>query len=176
MQITTPRLVLRPNGPEYLESTCAYAADPEATRLMVFLPVESRAEALQFLRDAAAEWAKTEPAYYEFAVLQDGEHLGGLTLYMLEGARDEAELGWIIRRDRWRQGIAYESVVAMMEWGRRALGIRRYIAQCDAANVGSYRLMEKLGMRCIDRDGRRKNRSSDEERRELTYEITYDGD
>ena len=174
--IHTERLTLRPAGPEYLASTYAYASDLESTRLMMFLPVESLDEQRRLLEAARAEWAKPAPSYFEYAILMDGVHVGGITLYMSEDWRDEAELGWIVHRDHWRRGIAFEAASALMVRARRELGVRRVFAQCDAENAASYHLMEKLGMRCVGRDGRRKNRSSDEERRELTYEIRYDGD
>ena len=42
MELVTRRLRLSPLGPALLESTYAYAADPENTRYMVFYPVQSR--------------------------------------------------------------------------------------------------------------------------------------
>lgn len=173
MEIRTRRLALRPVGPEDLEGTHAYASDPEATRMMMFLPVDSPEETEKFLRDAAAEWRKPAPSYYEFAILQDGAQVGGISLFRLEGQDDGAELGWIVRRDRWRQGIAEEATRGLMDHARRAWGIHRFIAQCDGENTASWRLMEKLGMRRINVAGGRKNRSSDEERTELTYEVVF---
>lgn len=170
MEIKTPRLTLRPAGPVYLESTHAYASDPETTRLMMFLPVDSLEETLRFLENAAAEWAKPEPTYREFVILTDGEHVGGISLFGLEGEPDGAELGWIIRKDRWRQGIAREAAEALMAYAAQEWGVRRFIAQCDSENTASFRLMEKLGMRRIGSAKGRKNRGSDEERVELTYE------
>lgn len=173
MQINTQRLALRPTGPEYLESTFAYSSDPLATRMMVFLPMASREEALQYLEDAAAEWAKPRPTHYRFAIIMDGEHVGGVNLSRLEDDPSWADLGWIVRRDRWRRGIAFEAASALMDHAHREWGIRRFIAQCDSENEASYRLMEKLGMRRIGCAGGRKNRASDEERFELTYELVY---
>ena len=170
MEIKTPRLTLRPAGPEYLDSTHAYASDPEATRFMMFLPVDSREETLRFLEDAAEEWRKPVPACREFAILIGGEHVGGISLFGLEGEPDGAELGWIVRKDRWRQGIAREAAEALMAYAAREWGFRRFIAQCDGENTASFRLMEKLGMRRIGAATGRKNRGSDEERVELTYE------
>ena len=49
--------------------------------------------------------------------------------------------------------------------------MHRFVAMCDSENERSRRLMERLGMRRVPGVGKRKNRSSDEERLELTYEI-----
>ena len=70
-------------------------------------------------------------------------------------------------------GKALEAARALMDYAHSAWGFKRFIAQCDSANESSYRLMERLGMRRISCTGGRKNRSSDEERQELTYEIMW---
>ena len=172
MKITTPRLVLQPTGPAYLESTFAYAGDPETTKLMFLLPFASREEAADYLRKAAAEWEKEAPAYYEFVILLDQVHVGGLTLYMLGEDRRTAELAWIVNRRYARRGIALEAARALMEFARDQLGICRFIAMCDSENTASRSLMEKLGMHFYSLTGGRYNRSSpEEERQELTYEL-----
>ena len=168
--IQTERLTLVPQTVAYLESTHRYASDAEHTRYMVFLPNESLSETEAFLRAAEAEWARDVPAYWEFAVLLDGAHIGGACLYRLDEPRS-AELGWILDRPYEGRGYATEAARGLMAWGRETLGFTRFIAQCDGENIASARVMERLGMRLIERCGGRKNRSSDEEREELTYEI-----
>lgn len=170
MEIRTRRLVLKPASPEYLESTHAYACDPENTRYMVHLPNRSLEETRGFLEEAARQWASGAPEDYEFVVLLDGVHIGGVNLFPLD-APHTAELGWILARAYWGHGYAAEAARGLMDCAASRLGVRRFIAQCDAENTASRRVMEKLGMRLIDRSGGRKNRSSDEERMELTYEI-----
>jgi len=171
MNITTSRLVLTKNGPDNLESTYAYAGDRDNARLMVYLPFASLEETAAFLKKAAEEWEKPCPAFYEFAVLMNRVHVGGLTLYILGEDRQTAELAWIINPGYARQGIAFEAARGLIRYARQALGIRRFIAQCDSENTASRRLMEKLGMHFYSCTGGRFNRSSEEERQELTYEL-----
>lgn len=68
MELVTRRLRLSPLGPALLESTYAYAADPENTRYMVFYPVQSREELLTFLQQVDAEWKREQPSFYELAI------------------------------------------------------------------------------------------------------------
>lgn len=171
MQITTKRLVIKPVTMEYLHSTHAYASDVENTRLMMFLPYYSLEETARSIREAEAEWQKDVPRHLEFVILKDGVHIGGITLYFLED-RVEGEMGWVLRKDYWGCGYAKEAALAMMDYAKNAWGIRRIIACCDSENEPSYRLMEKLGMKCIKRDGVRTNRSmGDAPRVEWTCEI-----
>lgn len=168
MLLTTPRLTLRPVTLADLSTTHAYAGDLENTRYMMFLPYEDEAETAAMLRDAEAQWRMDAPERYEFAVCLEGKHIGGLTLYMQQD-RTEAELGWVLHKDYWRQGYVTEAAQALMELAR-TLGVKRLFACCDSENVGSYKTMAKLGMRHVA-TGTRTNRSmGDEPRVELVYE------
>lgn len=170
MELHTPRLTLRPADIGDLQSTHAYAADLENTRFMMYLPYASLEETAQMLREAEAEWQKPLPDRYEFSILLEGRHIGGLTLYMQED-RSEAELGWVLHKDYWRRGYVTEAAQGMIAFAQ-GLGVRRIFACCDSENMASYKTMEKLGMKLVKQDGVRTNRSMGSElRTELTYEI-----
>ena len=171
MEIRTQRLTLRPLVAGDAETTHAYASDPENTKYMMHLPYGSPEETRAAVMRAAEEWKKPEPAFCEFAVVKDGKHIGGVTLYILKD-RTEGELGWVLDRAYWNRGYATEAARAAADYARDAWGIRRLIAGCDSENASSRRVMEKLGMRCIVRDGTRTNRSmGDEPRVEWIYEM-----
>lgn len=172
MELHTPRLTLSPADMTYVQSTYAYSSDLENTRFMMFLPYATVEETAESLRSAEAEWQKPLPARYEFVLLLEGKHIGGVTLYM-QADRTEAELGWVLHKDHWRRGYVTEAAQAVMDWARDALGVRRIFACCDSENIASYKTMEKLGMRHVD-TGTRTNRSmGDEIRTELVYEVRF---
>ena len=173
MRIETERLVLRPIGIDDLETTHAYASDPENTKYMMFLPNDTPEQTAAWLRESQEMWRSPAPHHLEFAILLEGRHIGSVTLYPVGGG--SVELGWILRRDAWGHGYALEAARAAIDYGRHALGARRFFAQCDSENAASYRLMERLGMRRVSCLGGRKNRSmGDMERLELTYEVICD--
>lgn len=172
MELQTPRLTLRPASLNDLHTTHAYAGDLENTRFMMFLPYADLEETSDFLRSAEDEWAKPLPERYEFAICLKGMHIGGVTLYMQED-RTEAELGWVLHKEYWRQGYVTEAALALMDFAR-SIGVKRLFACCDSENVASYKTMEKLGLRLCKADGVRTNRSMGEEQRvELTYEVRW---
>lgn len=59
----------------------------------------------------------------------------------------DLEIGWLVREDRWRRGYAEEAVRAVLDWAFGRIGAPYVVALTSAANVPSWRLMEKLGMR-----------------------------
>jgi RimJ/RimL family protein N-acetyltransferase len=60
---------------------------------------------------------------------------------------DTGELGWILHRDHWKRGLGTEFGGALIKYGFEELKLRRIFAPCAAVNYGSYRVMERNGMR-----------------------------
>jgi RimJ/RimL family protein N-acetyltransferase len=90
---------------------------------------------------------------------------------------DEAEIGWIMHRDFWGNGYGTEMGKEMLRFGFDELSLRRIIAHCDAENIGSYRVMEKIGMRRegLFIEGRPSHKQSDRKYSdELSYAILKD--
>jgi len=57
----------------------------------------------------------------------------------------QAEMGFAIASDRWHQGLAYEVCSKIIEIAAIDYGLTSLIARCDPRNLGSKRLLEKLG-------------------------------
>lgn len=173
MEIKTSRFLLRPLGMKYLESTHEYSSDREATKYMVYLPNDTVEETIDFLKCVDIEWSKDKPEFYEFAILFHEKHIGAISLY-LDESRTTGELGWIIHRDYWKRGIATEAAKALLTYSEDVLGVHHFIAHCDSENVASYRVMEKLGMMRVQCNEGRKNKSSEELRKEYLYELNIE--
>ena len=168
--LTEEVISLEPLGLKHLETAHEYASDLENTRYMVHLPNETIEETRTFLEWKEAEWQKEVPESYEFAVLLGDVHIGAVCAFLNE-ERTEAEIGWIINKKYWRRGYAFEAANLLLAFCRKELNIHKFTAVCDTENTGSYRIMEKLGMKRVGvRDGR-KNRASEEFSKEYQYEM-----
>ena len=58
---------------------------------------------------------------------------------------NQAELGFCIASDRWKQGLAYEVCSKIIQLAKEEYDLKTLIARCDPENTGSRRLLEKLG-------------------------------
>lgn len=176
MELKSERLLLRPLGMRDLESVHEYASDLENTKYMMYLPNESMEETADFLRNTENEWGKREPDFYEFAICYEGRQVGAVSLY-LENDGKTGELGWILHKKYWNKGMISEAAAVLIEFAGNERGVTHFIAHCDTENIGSYRVMEKLGMKRTAEYGGRKNKASQEERMEYRYELfTESGD
>lgn len=167
--IHTKRLTLKPLGIQYLKTVHEYASDPENTKYMMFLPNETIEETIEFLQKADEEWNRSKPSFYEFAILYEDRQVGAVSISLEDDS--SGELGWIINKKYWKLGIGHEAASALVDYAVREFHIKHFIAHCDAENMASYKIMEKLGMSRTGVSEGRKNRASDEDRREYQYEM-----
>lgn len=91
------------------------------------------------------------------AVLRQSQKAIGYILFkqLEEGVY---EIGWIFNRKYWRNGYAYESCSAIIDYGFRYMKIRKVVAE-TIDKVKSVELMEKLGMKF---EGVQKIRATDD--------------
>ena len=70
---------------------------------------------------------------------------GGLKYQTVDG-KQEVELGWAVRSDRWGRGYATEAARAAIDWARE-LGLSELVALIMEDNTASRRVAEKLSMK-----------------------------
>jgi RimJ/RimL family protein N-acetyltransferase len=58
---------------------------------------------------------------------------------------NQAELGFAISSDRWKEGLAFEVCSKIIQLARDEYGLTSLIARCDPANCASTKLLMKLG-------------------------------
>ena len=142
MELSTQRLFLRPFSFEDVHDILAYASDPEWSR---FLPVPSP----YTLKDAEEFVAKRvlhDPDKGDdFAIELDGIVVGAIALRH-ESAISIASLHYSIARKHWNKGLMTEAARAVVDWGFNEFGLEKVYSWADVENVGSWRVMEKIGM------------------------------
>lgn len=166
--INTERLVLKPLGKEYLKSTIQYSMDYENTKYMCHLPNETVEEAEAFLANVEKEWRKEQPEFLEFAITYNDIHIGAVSVYF---ENDTGELGWIINKNYWGNGFAYEAANALIHYTKTEIKVSHFMAHCDTENIASYKVMEKLGMIRTGEWGGRRNRFASKDSLEYQYEL-----
>lgn len=171
-RIKTKRLLLRPLNIADLNTVHEYASDYENTRYMMYFPKETTEETADFLSCVTDEWEKSEPTFYEFAILLDGQHIGAVSVYLSDEKREVGELGWILNKKYQNMGYATEAARAVMDFALITLRLKKIIAQCDYRNIPSRRLMEKIGLKLESDNGIRTYIKRNETARELTYSLT----
>jgi RimJ/RimL family protein N-acetyltransferase len=151
--LTTTRLRLEPCHEGHLDGLNAINSDAEVMRYLSGRP-EARDETAAMIQRVARRWAEVGYSWWSFVELGTEEIVGaGCIQNLPKDAADpdracRLEIGWRLRRDRWRQGLASEAASAMAEFAFRVLGSDRLYAVCNPRNTASEAVMKRLGMRC----------------------------
>lgn len=77
---------------------------------------------------------------------ETGEMIGWSGLMPLENT-EEIEVGYGMIREFWGKGIGYETALGWLDYGFNQAGLEKIVAVAEPENVGSWRIMEKCGMR-----------------------------
>ncbi|MBP7474456.1 MAG: GNAT family N-acetyltransferase [Pyrinomonadaceae bacterium] len=77
---------------------------------------------------------------------ETGEKIGTSGLQPL-GDTGEIEVGYNLAEKYWRQGFGYECAFAWLKYGFETAGLERIVAVAHPDNTGSWKIMEKCGMR-----------------------------
>ena len=143
--LETERLVLRKFNEDDFAAVHGYASCIENVLFMGWGP-NSEEDTREFIQMAitSADKQPCEKNYFAVVLKGSGQLIGGCDI-SIEGTC--GHIGWIIHRDYWRQGYCTELATELLRFGFKELNVRRIITSCDAENVGSYRVMEKIGMR-----------------------------
>ena len=145
--LNTERLLLRHLEPDDLGALYALYRDPEIRR---YYPdgtrtlLETKAEIEWFMdghphRPELGLWATVER--------ESGEFLGrcGLSPWQIQGT-DEVELAFMIKKERWREGLATEAARGIIKYASAGLGLRRLVCLVMPGNESSARVATKVGM------------------------------
>jgi RimJ/RimL family protein N-acetyltransferase len=84
---------------------------------------------------------------YLVALKESGEPIGMCGLIKRDGLND-VDVGFAFLPEHWGRGFAYESAAAVVDYGRRTLGLSRIVAIVSKTNARSARLLERLGFTC----------------------------
>jgi ribosomal-protein-alanine N-acetyltransferase len=146
-EIRTTRLVLREFRPDDHAAVHRYAADPEVVRFQNWGP-NTPAETTMFLDMVIAAAAATPRTRWALAVIRaaDDTMVGACELHVDEPDHRRGSMGYSLARDAWGQGYATEAAAALLRFGFAGVGLHKISATCDPDNVGSVRVLEKIGM------------------------------
>ena len=145
LPIHTERLTLRRTVPEDAAAMARAWADPDFARYLL-LPQQNPAE-VAFATLMRAKPLEAPHRTLGLVMEHEGTAVGDVIL-MLEGAGvSYAEIGWTVHPWAAGQGLATEAARALLGLAFEHYGVRRVVANLDAANERSAAMCERLGMR-----------------------------
>jgi len=148
MEVETERLLLRMFRPEDGEVMYERVwTDPLVMRYVQ--PggwPHAREESAGLTRRLAEVFRERGFGQWAVVLKETGELIGYCGLKYLDGT-PEVELLYGIRAEHWGRGLVTEAARAALRFAFERAGLGRVVAIALPENVGSWRVMEKVGMR-----------------------------
>ncbi len=153
--LETERLILRPHVAQDWDAVCALWSNAEVIRFISDRPL-SREESWKKLLHYMGLWIALDFGYFAIIDKTTQNFVGEIGLAdfhrditpSLEGT---AEMGWVLMPYIWRQGIASEAILTILDWYRQTSKPRPVSCIIDRNNAASVQLALKCGFKEIDR-------------------------
>ena len=145
--LETARLRLRQLTAGDAEFIVELLNDPAFLRNIGDRGVRTLGDAMRYIRDGPVEnYARLGFGLWRVELKESSVPLGICGLLKRE-ALDDVDIGFAFLPRFWFAGYAFESASAVMRHARDVLQFNRVVAVTNPDNIGSIRLLEKLGMR-----------------------------
>jgi RimJ/RimL family protein N-acetyltransferase len=143
--LETPRLILREFSLRDVDALARVLSDPETMR---FYPAPCDRKGVEgWIARNRQRYAEDGHGLWAMVLKTDGQLIGdcGLTIQTVDGL-GELEIGYHVRRDYWKQGLATEAARACRDLGFAHYSVDRLISLIRPENLPSRRVAEKNGM------------------------------
>ena len=141
--LKTERLILRKLKKSDLDDVFEYSSDEEVPHFLLWESHKSKAVTKAYI-NRVIKWYKSGQ-FYDWAIEFNGKMIGLCGFSKIDILNDTAEVGYVLNRKFWGQGIATEAVKAVVNFGFRTLSLLRIEAQYVEDNIRSKRVLEKCG-------------------------------
>jgi RimJ/RimL family protein N-acetyltransferase len=138
-------LTLRPVRPDDWSAVHTWASRPEFCRYQPWGPNTPDASR-RFVDNAAAAWTQSPQARFPYVAVLDGQPVGTGELWIRNRDHRQGEITYGLHPDLWGRGLGTLIGHELLAIGFARLDLHRVYATCDPRNVGSSRVLRKLGM------------------------------
>jgi ribosomal-protein-alanine N-acetyltransferase len=133
-------------SPDDLDALLLITSDPEVMKHLGMGGARTKEKTMNTIDAILRHWDQHGFGIWALEHKANGKLIGWCGLQMLEKT-PEVEVAYLLAQAYWNQGLATEAARAAIEYGFNALKRDRIVAIARPENVGSYRVMEKIGMK-----------------------------
>lgn len=145
-EFETERLRLRRLTLEDVPEYFAFASDPLVSQQSLWNCHETIGDSIAYIRRVLDQYEQQTVYIWAFIWKDTGELIGRGGVFDMNESMQSAELGYAISSRYWNMGVASEAMQPVVDYCFRELDCNRLAGRCNAGNIGSARVMEKLGM------------------------------
>ena len=144
-ELSTERTVLRAVVLDDAEAIYHIMSDPQVVRYLGRPPLTTLNEAVQQVQAYRRAFNTRQSLRWIVVHREQNAVMGTVVYWNLNLPHFRAEIGYVLGREWWGQGIMTEVAGALLTFGFTRMGLHSVEAQLDPDNTASKRLLEKLG-------------------------------
>jgi ribosomal-protein-alanine N-acetyltransferase len=146
-KIETERLILRKITADDVNDIFEYASVPEITTFVLWETHKAKQDSLDFVKLAADQFDNNISIIWGIEIKSEKKIIGSIELRNWNAINKCGDLGYAISSKYWNKGYVSEAMKAVIKFGFEVLHLNRAEAHCEEENIGSWRVMEKCGMK-----------------------------
>jgi len=148
-ELKTERLTYRLMRAEDIDLLLDLNSDPEVMLYINGGKPTSRKEMIESHIPRMESFSNPEKGWGLWKALtkDSDEFIGWFMLKNLAQWPDEIEMGWRLKKKFWGKGYATEGAAMLYDFAKKQDGIKKVFATALPENVGSHKIMEKIGMK-----------------------------
>lgn len=146
--LTTAHFRLRELTEDDADAMVDLFGNPEVVRyLIVEPPCDNRERALEMIRWMKGFYDSHEAIRWAITFHDDDTLIGTCGFHFWSREHRRCDIGYDLNPKYWGRGYMTEIAHAIVRWCFENLNLHRIQADCTAGNIGSERVLEKVGFR-----------------------------
>ncbi|MBC8022010.1 MAG: GNAT family N-acetyltransferase [Burkholderiales bacterium] len=141
------RLRLRRMELTDVDALFAVYSNAEVARYLSYPPWKEKKQAEAWIARVFAGQERGSSLQLAVERKEDRAMIGTCTLFNCHEESRRAEIGYALHRSYWGAGYMHETLVALIDFAFKTLGLNRLEADIDPRNAGSRRSLERLGFK-----------------------------
>jgi ribosomal-protein-alanine N-acetyltransferase len=145
-QMETERLILRRLNLDDARDMFEYASDEQVNRYLIWDRHATIDNSREFIRFTMGRYERDETGDWGIVWRESGKLIGTVGFVWCDMNNRRAEIGYVLARPFWGQGIMPEAVGRIFQFGFTDMGLNRIECCHFLPNEKSGRVMQKVGM------------------------------
>ena len=146
-RFNTSDLHLRPSNATDAQSMFSMLSDPESMKYWCTEPINDLQAAVEALNKDLESDAQGNSMCWAVCLKGQDKMIGKCILFQFSQQNRRAEIGYLLSRDYWRQGLMHQALEAVIDFAFNTLDLHRIEADVDTENAASLGLLKKLGFK-----------------------------
>ncbi|ENH96059.1 GCN5-related N-acetyltransferase [Gracilibacillus halophilus YIM-C55.5] len=142
----TGRLCLRKLTLADLDDVFNFCSNPKVAEPMTWETNKTKEVTHEFLKSVVNGYEKGESAEWAIVWKTNQRVIGVVAIINWSNTHKSIEVGYFLSESYWAQGIVTEALIKVIQYGFSELKANRIEGRCDIHNVGSQKVLKKVGM------------------------------